>query len=104
MRAPRRWRRRHAVTDAGLALETSRVIEMTDARTHRAHLVTDEAAAAGRADAGSYVAVCGVVVLAASLTNPDTSYCSDCRRRNESHPRPARRGIRSASGVAHHGS
>ncbi len=86
------------MTDAGPAVGTPRVIEMTDARTHRAHLVTDEAAAAGRADVGSYVAVCGVVVLAASLTTPGTSYCSDCWRRNENYPPLSRRGTQSTGG------
>lgn len=52
---------------------------MTDARTHHAHLVTDEAAAAGRADAGQrYVAVYGAVALAASLTTPEASYSAGC--------------------------
>jgi hypothetical protein len=65
---------------AGVPVEAPRVIAMTDARTYRAHLVTDAAAAAGRADRGCYVAVCGTVVLAASLTTPDTSFCSACAR------------------------
>jgi hypothetical protein len=65
---------------AGVPVETPRAIAMTDARTYRAHLVTDAAAAAGRADMGCYVAVCGTVVLAASLATPDTSFCSACAR------------------------
>lgn len=51
---------------------------MTEARTCRAHLVTDEAAAAGRVNAGRYVAICGTVVLPASLTAPEASYCTSC--------------------------
>jgi hypothetical protein len=51
---------------------------MTDARTCRAHLVTDAAVAAGRADTGRYVAVCGTVVLPASLTTLETSHCARC--------------------------
>jgi hypothetical protein len=39
------------------------VIAMTDARTRRAHLVTDVAFAAGRANAGRYVTVCGIAVV-----------------------------------------
>lgn len=66
------------MTDAGVPAETPHVIEMTDARTLRAHLVTDDAFTAGRADAGRYVAACGVVVLPASLTTPETSYCASC--------------------------
>lgn len=73
------WRKRkHAVTDAGSAVETPRVIAMTDARTRCAHLVTDAAAAAGRRDGGGYVACCGAVVLAASLTTPESSFCDFC--------------------------
>jgi hypothetical protein len=68
------------VAGAGVPVETPHVLAMTDARTYRAHLVTDAAAAAGRADMGCYVAVCGMVVLAASLTTPDTSFCSACAR------------------------
>ncbi|MCA1672790.1 MAG: hypothetical protein LC799_11495 [Actinobacteria bacterium] len=44
-----------------------------------AHLVTDEAMAAGRA-AGRYLAVCDAVVLAASLTTPESGHCKKCRR------------------------
>jgi len=44
-----------------------------------AHLVTDDAMAAGRA-AGCYLAVCGAVVLAASLTTPESGHCRACRR------------------------
>ncbi|HEY6423832.1 MAG TPA: hypothetical protein VIY28_11405 [Pseudonocardiaceae bacterium] len=62
----------------GAPAEAPRVIAITDARTYRAHLVSDAAAAAGRADVGRYVAVCGMVVLAASLTTPDTSFCRAC--------------------------
>jgi hypothetical protein len=62
---------------------------MTDAPALRTHLVTDDAFAAGHAHAGRYVAVCGVVVLSASLTTPETSYCACCayRRRHEAVPR-----------------
>jgi len=54
-------------------------IAITDARTGTAHLVTDSAAAWGRL-AGGYVAVCGMQVLAASLTTPETAMCSLCAR------------------------
>lgn len=46
--------------------------------TRRARLVTDAAFAAGRVDAGRYVTVCGIVVLPASLTTPEASYCASC--------------------------
>jgi hypothetical protein len=66
------------VTRAGVAADAPRVIAMTDARTYRAHLVTDTAAAAGRAAVGRCVAVCGTVVLAASPTTPDVGFCRAC--------------------------
>ncbi|MGH3815558.1 MAG: hypothetical protein ACRDUV_24425 [Pseudonocardiaceae bacterium] len=44
-----------------------------------AHLVTDEAMAAGRA-AGRYLAVCDAVVLAASLITPESGHCRKCWR------------------------
>jgi hypothetical protein len=43
---------------------------MTDARTRRAHLVTDAAFAAGRVDAGRYVTACGIVALPAKPDYP----------------------------------
>jgi hypothetical protein len=61
-----------------VVVDTSPVIAMTDARTRRAHLVVDAAVAVGRADAGRYVTLCGVVVLAASLTTPEASYYASC--------------------------
>lgn len=72
------------MTGAGATVKALDVIAMTDARTHRAHLVTDEAAAASRAEAGCYVAVRGTVLLAASLTTPETGVCRFCAdwRRN----------------------
>lgn len=77
--SPRHRRVGRAAIAAGVAVETSHVVAITDARTRRAHLVTDAAVAAGRrADAGRYVSVCGVVVLAASLTTPESSYCASC--------------------------
>lgn len=78
---PRHRRVGLAAIDSGLAVETSHVVAMTDARTGRMHLVTDAAVAAGRVNAGRYVSVCGVVVLAASLTTPESSYCAYCRGR-----------------------
>ncbi|MDQ3154271.1 MAG: hypothetical protein M3R63_21990 [Actinomycetota bacterium] len=52
---------------------------VTDARTGTAHLVTDAAVAAGR-PAGSYTALCGVSVLATSLTAPTGRPCPSCVR------------------------
>jgi hypothetical protein len=56
-----------------------RVVAMTDARTDAVHLVTDDAATVGRY-LGSYVAVCGDTILAASLAAPDHGICPRCSR------------------------
>lgn len=53
----------------GVVAETGHVCALVDARTDRTHLVRDDAVVTGRA-AGRYVAVCGAVVLAASLAAP----------------------------------
>lgn len=64
------------MTDLALT-ERVRITTVTDARTATAHLVTDDAAAAGRS-AGRYRAVCGELVLAASLTTPERRSCRAC--------------------------
>jgi len=58
-------------------IDRVQVIAVTDASTHRAHLVTDDAVVAGR-HAGRYRAVCGELVLAASLTTPERGCCRAC--------------------------
>lgn len=70
--------RRHPKT--GLAIAAPHVITMIDTRTMVAHLVTDEAMAAGRR-AGSYVGVCGAVVLPGSLKEDTNRSCPSCRQR-----------------------
>jgi hypothetical protein len=69
---PRHRKGRHSATGEGTT-EIVPVFAMTDARTQCAHFVTDTEAAAGRANFGRYVAICGRTVLAASLTTPETS-------------------------------
>jgi hypothetical protein len=54
------------------------VVAMTDTRTVVAHLVSDEAVAAGRR-AGRYVGVCGAVVLPGSLKEATDRYCRRCQ-------------------------
>ncbi len=63
----------------GHAAAEPHLIPLTDVRTGGAHLVTHEAAAAGR-PAGRYRAVCGAIVLAASLTTPERASCRACER------------------------
>ncbi|MGQ0777300.1 MAG: hypothetical protein ACT4NY_23275 [Pseudonocardiales bacterium] len=55
------------------------VVAITDTRTRSAHLITDEAFAAG-CRAGRYVAACGAEVFTASLTTPERGYCESCTR------------------------
>lgn len=56
------------------------LIAVTDAHTGDAHLVSDDAVRTGRR-AGCYAALCGDVVLAASLTAPEEGHCRRCARR-----------------------
>lgn len=69
-------RRRYPIT--GLATATPHVIAMTDTGAVVAHLVTDEAVAAGR-HAGRYVAVCGAVVRPGSLKDGADRCCQPCQ-------------------------
>jgi hypothetical protein len=52
---------------------------IVDAQTSMEHLIIDESVVAHR-HAGRYLAVCGVQVLAASLTAPQQSRCPVCPR------------------------
>lgn len=54
----------------------SRPIEVVDADTGEAHLVTDDAVDAGRD--GIYIAACGRVVASASLTVGPRRACRSC--------------------------
>jgi hypothetical protein len=56
-----------------------RPLGIIDARTHVEHLVSDESAIAHR-HRGHYLALCGVTVLAASLTDPGRGRCQECAR------------------------
>lgn len=51
-------------------------LPMTDA-TATVHLISEDAAARGRR-AGRYLALCGAVVLAASLATPEQRHCPRC--------------------------
>jgi hypothetical protein len=54
-----------------------RPLGIIDAQTHVEHLVTDESAREHR-HSGRYLALCGVQVLAASLTATDRGRCPRC--------------------------
>jgi hypothetical protein len=55
-----------------------RYVPLVDARTLTEHLLTDDAVAAGRLPAGRYVALCGLVILPASLTVGERDRCREC--------------------------
>ena len=65
------------------AQRTPRPLGIIDARTQVEHLMSDESAMAHR-HLGSYLALCGVRVLAASLAAPDRGRCSVCARWSDS--------------------
>jgi hypothetical protein len=64
-----------------------RAIQLVDSRTVIAHRVTDEAFAAGRGNGGLYQALCGLLVLPASLTAPARGHCPPCERGNTPTPK-----------------
>lgn len=70
--------RRHAAHAQVSAQRGTRPLGVLDARTRVEHLMSDESAMAHR-HSGRYVALCGVEVLAASLTAPEHSRCGPCQ-------------------------
>jgi hypothetical protein len=56
-------------------------IELVDARTKQAHLLTLTAYEAGFDPHAAYVALCGAEVLPACLAEPGRGYCGPCRSR-----------------------
>jgi len=64
--------------DVGIARQRGvRRLGVIDARTRVEHLVSEQSAAAHR-HTGCYVAQCGAMVLAASLTEPGRGPCAEC--------------------------
>lgn len=61
----------------GPVLAAPRAVTVADARTGTEHLVTDDGIATGRR-AGRYRAVCGELVLAASLIAEPARHCPIC--------------------------
>ncbi|MGH3899319.1 MAG: hypothetical protein ACRDTA_13975 [Pseudonocardiaceae bacterium] len=60
-------------------VDPRRLFRWVDVRTNTTHLLTPDAAAAGRLRAGRYVALCGADVLPASLTEPGRcGVCQPC--------------------------
>jgi hypothetical protein len=58
-----------------------RPVELVDAHTKQAHLLTLTAYEAGFAPHVAYIALCGAEVLAACLAEPGRSSCGPCRSR-----------------------
>jgi hypothetical protein len=56
----------------------SSAVGVTDARTRIEHLITDAVAVQQR-HTGRYLALCGIEVLVASLTEPERGRCLPCR-------------------------
>jgi hypothetical protein len=76
-RLPEQRGPRLAITDMRLWQRAG--IELVDARTRVAHQVSPEELLAGRVR-GDYEALCGVRLLAASLTDPGCGRCEPCRQ------------------------
>ena len=56
------------------------MIEMVDIHTGDSHLLTPDAAAAGRRAPHRYLARCGTEIIPAALVDPGTGrYCGPCR-------------------------
>lgn len=66
------------------------MVEMVDIRTGDTHLLTPDAAAAGRQAAGRYRSLCGADILPAALVDPGMGYCRPCRSTTIPTPRAAR--------------
>ena len=71
--------RRQAVHAGIPGQRGQRPVGIIDARTHMEQLVSDESAMA-HLHRGRYLALCGVTVLAASLTDPGRGRCQECTR------------------------
>ncbi|MGH4007844.1 MAG: hypothetical protein ACRDTH_06735 [Pseudonocardiaceae bacterium] len=71
----RQGRHRHT---PGHRAPRQRTIEMVDAHTGRAHQVTDAAVDAARDPHVDYIAMCGAVIVPASLGAPPQKHCRSC--------------------------
>ncbi|MGH3782014.1 MAG: hypothetical protein ACRDRO_15690 [Pseudonocardiaceae bacterium] len=77
-------RHRHQLT------RPSGMVEMVDIRTGDTHLLTPDAAAAGRQATGRYRSLCGADILPAALVDPGMRCCRLCRSTTIPAPRAAR--------------
>ncbi len=76
-RFARRWLSR-ATPNPATRAQPLWVLQVVDTRTLAEHLVTADALVAGRGTQGRYKAVCGVDLLAGSLTAPPQDRCRSC--------------------------
>lgn len=60
------------------AAPSGRTVEVVDARSGMAHHLTSDAYTAGLHPRGSYIALCGLEVLPASLAAPPEGRCRSC--------------------------
>lgn len=77
-RKPRLWARMLSRCRRQPIDPRRRTVELVDAGSLMAHLLTPDALDAGRRPTGRYVALCGVDVLPASLTAPPQGHCRSC--------------------------
>lgn len=61
-----------------LALRPPAPLEWVDLRTGITHLLTPDAAAAGRVRGGRYIALCGWDLIPADRTEPARGTCQEC--------------------------
>ena len=61
------------------ALRRSELCPWVDLTTLIEHLLTLNAAAAGRLGGGHYIALCGAEVIPASMVEPGRGFCQPCR-------------------------
>jgi hypothetical protein len=62
-----------------LALRPPAPFDRVDLRTGITHLLTPDAAAAGRVRGERYIALCGAEVIPAGMTEPGRGHCETCR-------------------------
>ena len=60
-----------------------RATELVDAHTGQAHLLTEDAVAAGQLPKGRYIAICGQEVLPVALPEPESGYYPSCFARSQ---------------------
>lgn len=74
-RRPNLWER---LTQRQATAPRVRTIAWVDLRTNLTHLLTPDAAAAGRVPGGRYIALCGLEMIPAAMTDPGHGHCQLC--------------------------